>query len=128
MRNHQFLLSMQKGGMRLICIHVTAQNMFILKVCSYYTAIVLRYQHINYISAAGHRSITAFQIEMNLTFMPHRNAVTSHECECSKATQCNCGVVWTDLKSKYQNLHNFQLFFSICSKNCTNKLQNFPTD
>ena len=57
------------------------------------------------LSAASHRSITAFQVKMNLIFMRHRNAVTlQFMCSrvqyctgCSTATQRNCGVVWTDL-------------------------------
>ena len=31
-------------------------------------------------TTASHCSITAFQVKMNLTFMRHRNVVTSHEC------------------------------------------------
>ena len=50
-----------------------------LKVRSYYIPIVLRCRNIVYISAASHRSIVAFQVKTDLTFMRHRNAVTSHE-------------------------------------------------
>ena len=42
-----------------------------LKVRSYYTAIALRFRYIDYISAASHRTITAFQVKMHLTFMRH---------------------------------------------------------
>ena len=48
------------------------------------------------LSAASRCSITAFWVKMNLTFMRHRNAVTL-QFLCSAATQCDCGVVWTDL-------------------------------
>ena len=51
-----------------------------LKVLSYYTAIALWYQYINYISATSYCSITAFQVKMNLTSMRHWNSVTSHKC------------------------------------------------
>ena len=37
--------------------------------------------YIYYISAAIHCSITAFQVNINLTIMRHHNAVTLHECE-----------------------------------------------
>ena len=49
-----------------------------VKVHSYHIAIALRCRYD--ISAASHCSIIAFQVEINLTFMRHRNAVTSHEC------------------------------------------------
>ena len=51
-----------------------------LKVRSYYTAIALRCRYIDYISAARHRSITAFQVKLNLTFMRHRSAISSNVC------------------------------------------------
>ena len=42
-------------------------------------------------SAASHHSITALQVKMNLTFMRHRNAVTSQflcsRVQCGTATQ-----------------------------------------
>ena len=50
----------------------------------YYTAITLWCRYIDYISAASHRSIAAFQVKINLTFMWHRNAVSSHECAVRK--------------------------------------------
>ena len=52
------------------------------------------------LSAASHRSITAFQIKMNLTFMRYRNIPRYRifcAGRCSAATQLNCGWVWTDL-------------------------------
>ena len=60
------------------------------KVPSYYTANALRWQYIDYICVASHRSITAFQVEVNSTFMRHRNAnrnaVALDECA---VRQCN---------------------------------------
>ena len=42
-------------------------------------------------SAASHHSITSFQVKMNLTFMRHRNAVTSqslcNKVQCGNAMQ-----------------------------------------
>ena len=57
------------------------------------------------LSAASHRSITAFQVKMNLSLMRHRNAATSHflAVGCSAATQHNYGVVWTDLYDGFYN-------------------------
>ena len=55
------------------------------------------------LSAASHRSITAFQIKTNLTFMRYRNAVhhmhNFYAGRCSAATQLNCGGGWTDLNT-----------------------------
>ena len=43
------------------------------------------------LSAASHRSTTAFQVKMNLTFMRHSNAVTSQflcsRVQCGNTTQ-----------------------------------------
>ena len=48
-----------------------------VKVRSYCIAIVLQCWYNNWLlSAASHRSITAYQVKMNLTFMRHCNAVT----------------------------------------------------
>ena len=52
------------------------------------------------LSAANHRSITSFKVEMYLIFMLHRNAVRS-QLLCSSeqygnATQSQFRVVWTD--------------------------------
>ena len=48
------------------------------------------------LSAASHRSITAYQVKMNLTFMQHRNAVTSQFlcswAQCGNATQLRCSI------------------------------------
>ena len=49
------------------------------------------------LSAASHRSFTAFQVKMNLTFMRHHSAVTSQflcsRVQCGNATHRNCGVL-----------------------------------
>ena len=67
-----------------------------VKVRSYYTAIALQCQYIDYISAASHRNITALQVKMYLS------SCDTAQCSnivwvFSAATQRNCGVVWTDL-------------------------------
>ena len=54
------------------------------------------------IFAASHCSITTFQVTVNLTFMRHHSAVTSHECAVQQRNvvlqcNCSCSVVWTDL-------------------------------
>ena len=48
---------------------------------------MLRCLYIDYTSAASHRSITTFQVDMYLTFMRHHNAVTLQSEQCDKATQ-----------------------------------------
>ena len=63
-----------------------------LKVRSYYTAIGCGTDIYRLLSAASHRSFTTFQVQMNVTFMRHRNAVTS-QFWCSTAMQHNCSVV-----------------------------------
>ena len=50
--------------------------------------------YIDYISAASHCCIIAFQVKMNLTRMRHRHAVSSYECSVQ---QCNTILVWMDL-------------------------------
>ena len=42
-------------------------KVIIKKVRSYYTVIALRCRYIDYISDVSHRSITTFQVKMNLT-------------------------------------------------------------
>ena len=73
-----------------------------VKVRSYYTALnCVAVPICLLLSAANHRSINAFQVKMSLTFMRHRNAVTSqYLCKtlrCGNATQRNNCVVWRDL-------------------------------
>ena len=49
-----------------------------------------------FLSAAGHRSFTAFQVKMNLTFMRHCSAVPSQflcrRVQCGNATQLRCSM------------------------------------
>ena len=68
----------------------------LLKVHSYYNTIALWCWYIEYISATSHRSITTFQVKINLTYMRHCNNIA---WVCSGATQRNCRVVWTDSNS-----------------------------
>ena len=48
------------------------------------------------LSVASHRSFTAFQVKINLTFMRHRNALTSQflcrRVQCCNATQLRRGM------------------------------------
>ena len=56
--------------------------------------IALRCRSIDYISTESDRSITAFQVEMNSTFLRHRSAVTSHEYAVRLLRQRNAIAVW----------------------------------
>ena len=58
--------------------------------------------YVNYISATSHRSIIAFLVKMNLTFMQHRTVVTSHEC----AVQRNCAATPICSSHRGTALHN----------------------
>ena len=57
---------------------------------SVHTTLALRCRYIDHISAASHRSITAFLVKMNLTFMKHSSSVTSHQ---GVMWQCNAIAV-----------------------------------
>ena len=77
------------------------------------------------LSAASHRSFTAFQVKMNVTFMRHRNAVTSQfPCrmvQCGKATQLRYSMngrftlqgsaLMIQMNIKNQNVHIATLAF-----------------
>ena len=54
---------------------------FIHKARSYYTAIALQCQYIDYISTPSHRSITAFQVIMNVT-----------SCDTAECSNIACDV------------------------------------
>ena len=53
---------------------------------------------------------------------------TQSEDEATCNLYSSCCLKHGYFKPKCHNLHNVQLIFCICSKNCANKLQNFPTD
>ena len=96
----------------ILCVHWHYCDL--VKVRSYYTAIVLRRRYIDYISVASHHSITAFQVKMNLT------SCDTAQCSniaivCRAATQRNCGVVWTDLYHTCSSNNNTLIYTSTCS-------------
>ena len=64
----------------------------VVKVCSYYTAIVLLCRYIDYTSAASHRSITTFQVKMHLKSCDMAQC-SNTACVCSAATQRNAIAV-----------------------------------
>ena len=64
---------------------------------SFHTSPQLQCGYINYISAASPRNITAFQVKMNLTSCDTRKC-SNIAWVCNAAPQCNCSVVWMDLK------------------------------
>ena len=68
-----------------------------VKVRSYYATklIALRCRYLDYISATSHRSITAFQVKINLTSCDTAQ-YGNIAWVCSAATQGNCGEVWMD--------------------------------
>ena len=78
-----------------------------IKICSYYTAIALRWWYIDYISAANHSSITAFQVnKFNFHATPQCSNIARL---CSAATQHNSGVVWQTFMHTQVYSHKFSL-------------------
>ena len=75
--------------------HVSSFIEVTLKVRSYDTAIALAVPIYRLFSAASHRSFTAFQVKMNLTFMRHSSAALQFLCRtvrCGNATQLRCSM------------------------------------
>ena len=64
-----------------------------LKVRSYYATIALQCQYINYISAARHHIITAFQVKINLTSCDTAKfSNIAYRVQCSNANQLRCSM------------------------------------
>ena len=57
----------------------------------YYTIIALQCQYIDYISSASQRSITAFQVEINLTSCDTAQC-SNISVQCGNATQLWCSI------------------------------------
>ena len=73
-----------------------------------------------FLSAASHRSIIAFQVKMNLTFMRHGNAVTL-QFLC-RTVQCdNAMQLWCSMNGPLDSFPNFcwlkYYIFTLCIEN-----------